>query len=271
LPEYTFPHQGLERTYRYFAPDNLPAGAPLVVVLHGFTSSADRIMDYTGMNKLAAEHGFAVAYPQGTRDQEGRTFWNVGYDFHAELPVDDVDFIVSLVRHLQDTFALSRKHTFLTGMSNGGDMCYLMACRHPEVFAAIAPVCGTMMQHYFSDCRPEAAPPLLAIASTADSTTLYSGDPDNADGWGAYAPMPEIIDFWTGPGPPATVRTDTLPDRDPTDGSTVVREHYTLDAGRREYVFYRIVGGGHDWPGASGNRDIRASAEIWRFFARQVR
>lgn len=267
---HTFEHQGRTRTYLYFAPDDLPADAPLVVVLHGFTSSADRIRDYTGMNELAAANGFAVAYPQGTRDQEGRTFWNVGYDFHAELPVDDVDFIVSLVRHLQDTFALSRKHTFVTGMSNGGDLCYLLACRHPEVFAAIAPVCGTMMLDYFDDCRAAAAPPLLAIASTADETTLYRGDSTNADGWGAYAAIPDIIDFWSGGIPGATWRTDTLPDRDPSDGSRVVREQYAHEQSSRELHFYRIESGGHDWPGASGNRDIEASAEIWRFFVRYL-
>ena len=28
-----------------------------------------------------------------------------------------------------------------------------------------------------------------------------------------------------------------------------------------------IVGGGHDWPGASGNMDIDASEEVWAFFS----
>ena len=28
---------------------------------------------------------------------------------------------------------------------------------------------------------------------------------------------------------------------------------------------YEVVNGGHDWPGAWGNMDINASAEIWGF------
>jgi polyhydroxybutyrate depolymerase len=263
-----FSHNGTDRSYLYYAPDQLSADAPLVVVLHGFTSSAENIMNYSGLNTLARENGFAVAYPQGSTDQEGKTFWNVGYDFHAGITTDDVDYIVQLVRDLQDRYSLSAENTFLTGMSNGGDLCYLMACRQPEVFRAIAPVCGTMMQSYFSDCLAEKAPPMLTISSTADEITRYQGDPENKDGWGAYVSVPAIIDYWASAIPNGSLQTDTLPDREPSDGSYVVREHYTGQVAGKELIFYRVVNGGHDWPGAWGNQDIRASEEIWAFFAR---
>ena len=32
-----------------------------------------------------------------------------------------------------------------------------------------------------------------------------------------------------------------------------------------EVWLYEVVNGGHDWPGAWGNMDINASAEIWGF------
>ena len=48
-------------------------------------------MRYTQLNEIADREGFIVAYPQGTIDSRGETFFNVGYDFNADSLVDDVD------------------------------------------------------------------------------------------------------------------------------------------------------------------------------------
>ena len=29
---------------------------------------------------------------------------------------------------------------------------------------------------------------------------------------------------------------------------------------------YKVIGGGHDWPGSYGNMDVNISEEIWKFF-----
>jgi polyhydroxybutyrate depolymerase len=252
-------------------PEDLPTGAPLLVVLHGFTSSARNIMQYSGFNELAEAHGFAVVYPQGTKDEQDRAFWNVGYDFHKDIKVDDVGFISNLVGELQHAYGLSLVNTFVTGMSNGGEMCYYLACRQPGVFKAIAPVAGTMMKHFFTNCAPEAAVPVLSIFGTHDKTTNYHGDMTNQDGWGAYAGVPTINSFWSNALEMQSVVTDTLPDLSMEDGSHVVRTTYrdSLDSSRMVYL--EIVGGGHDWPGAWGNMDIQASREIWAFFEKIVK
>ena len=49
----TLNYQGLERSYYLHVPENLKQGASLVVVLHGYTSSATTIMSYSGMNEVA--------------------------------------------------------------------------------------------------------------------------------------------------------------------------------------------------------------------------
>ncbi|MBT7752172.1 MAG: esterase, partial [Porticoccaceae bacterium] len=91
--EKTFPHQGLQRTYWLHLPADLKPDAPLMVVIHGYTSAAKYIMDYSKMNDIADREGFVVVYPQGTVDLRGNTFFNVGYDFHKDSDVDDLDFI----------------------------------------------------------------------------------------------------------------------------------------------------------------------------------
>ena len=141
---FNFLHNGLNREYIYYAPVNIQPDAPLVFVAHGFTGSAQGIMNYCGMNTVADQNGFAVCYPQGTSDSWGDNFWNVGYDFHSGVTVDDVGFIVSLASYLQSTYQLSTVNTFFTGMSNGGELCYLLACEVPNVFRAFAPVAGTI-------------------------------------------------------------------------------------------------------------------------------
>ena len=62
--DLVFKHGGLERSYKFYKPENLPANAPLVFVLHGRGQSSS--WSYSlGFNRLADANGFAVAYPQG--------------------------------------------------------------------------------------------------------------------------------------------------------------------------------------------------------------
>ena len=56
-------HNGLSRDYIVYVPENLPTDATLVVVSHGYTSSAETIMSYSGMNTVADKEKFLVVYP----------------------------------------------------------------------------------------------------------------------------------------------------------------------------------------------------------------
>lgn len=265
-----FLHEGKEREYLFYRPDSLPAGAPLLMVLHGFTSSAEIIRDYSGFNQLADEHHFAVVYPQGLKDNQGNTFWKVGYEFHDSLAIDDLGFLSRLLEYLQQEFTLSKSNAFALGMSNGGEMAYLLACYRPTIFRAIATVAATMMNVHFEQCQPGKQVPLLSIFGTADQTTNYYGDEENRDGWGAYKSIPEVIDFWASQINYDTLIRDSLKDIDTRDNSFVIRESYQNTGTAQEFLFYKVIGGDHDWPGAWGNKDIHASKLIWSYFAKSM-
>ena len=94
-------HGGVSRRYFVHVPQNIPVGSPLVVVMHGYTGSAEGIMEYSAMNELADRNGFVVLYPQGTRDQYGYSFFNVGYDFHVNSGIDDLGFVLHAVEEIQ--------------------------------------------------------------------------------------------------------------------------------------------------------------------------
>ena len=150
-PDYILRSGGMERTYKLHLPAGLPENAPLVVVLHGYGGNNNP--DRFAMNATADRHGFAVCYPQGAKDGRGKSCWNVGYPFQADMTVDDVRFLTELVRHLQKKHGLSRHNIFCTGMSNGGEMCYQLAAQRPRLFAAVAPVSGLMLDWLYKADR----------------------------------------------------------------------------------------------------------------------
>ena len=261
-----FNFDGIERQYLLYLPENLPNNAPLVFVLHGYTGNAQGIMEYSGMNEVAELNGFAVCYPQGTTDQYDNTFFNVNYAFQNNPSVDDVGFIVALAEYLQNTHELSSINTFSTGMSNGGDMSYRLACEASSTFRAIAPVAGLIMQDIYDSCNPENPVPVFETHGTEDDISWYDGDPFNEDGWGAYLDIPSTIDFFVNQNNLTDLNFSELPNSDPNDGSIIESYIYSSPYSSNEVWLYKVIGGGHDWPGSYGNMDVNISEEIWKFF-----
>ncbi|SUZ89169.1 uncharacterized protein METZ01_LOCUS42023 [marine metagenome] len=264
----TFFIGGQERQYYLYLPDGISDDAPLVFVLHGYSGDALGIMNYSGMNQVADDNGFAVCYPQGLSDDWDYNFWNVGYDWHEYETVDDVEFLTELAEHLRGAYDLSRDHVFSTGMSNGGDMSYLLACEASEIFRAIAPVAGCMMTWIYDSCDPIDPIPVFEIHGTDDDVTWWEGaDEIFNDGWGPWESVDTTFNFWTQLNGCTDFTMDTLPDINTSDGSYVISHKNTNGVNNNEVWLYEVVNGGHDWPGAYGNMDINSSEEIWSFFS----
>ena len=262
----TFNFDGLQREYLLYLPNNLVNDAPLVFVLHGYSGNALDIMEYSEMNEVADENGFAVCYPQGTADQYDNFFFNVGYEFQNNPTVDDVGFIVALAEYLQETYQLSTINTFSTGMSNGGDMSYMLACEASSTFRAIAPVAGMILYDIYNSCNPDNPVPVFETHGTQDNVTYYEGDPYNEDGWGAYLDIPSTIDYFVNQNSLTDMSFSELPNLNPNDGSIIESYIYSSPNSNNEVWLYKVIGGGHDWPGAYGNMDVNISEEIWKFF-----
>jgi len=280
--EKTFPHQGLQRTYWLHVPADLKPGAPLMVVIHGYTSGAKYIMDYSKMNDIADREGFVVVYPQGTVDLQGNTFFNVGYDFHRDSSVNDLSFIRELTVDVSQHYESNSSKIFVTGMSNGGDMSYMLACTSTDIFKAFAPVAGVLMKEIRDSCDTDTPIPLFEMHGTVDNISSYEGDMDNSDGYGAYLDLPSSTQFFVEANGLSKKRTIRLEDKTPNDGSTVIFERYYAEDNDLQVWFYIIEGGGHHWPGAqvpwwqypmdwvraqSDNNDINASEDVWSFFS----
>jgi polyhydroxybutyrate depolymerase len=122
------------------------------------------------------------------------------------------------------------------------------------------------MEPLYVDCTPEFPRSVIAFNGTDDPITRFAGDRKNADGWGAYESTPRVIELWSTVNDTPELEQTTLPDTDPTDGSTVELDRHWSKTHDREVRLYRVVGGGHAWPGVYGNMDINATVEIWAFF-----
>ncbi len=260
---------GLSREFILHLPDGLPVGAPLVVVLHGYSDSAQAISGYSGMDAVADREGFAVVYPQGMIDELGYSYWEVGYAFH-DGSVDDVGFLLALRELLLADQGLDPDAVFVTGMSNGGDMSYRMACEGGGAIRAVAPVAGCLMSWLAESCAPSPEVPLLEIHGTLDRTTPWEGDPDGSDGYGPYLGTAESVGHFVLAYGLDVEETEALPDLDPADGSTVIAHRWSRAGSSTAVWLYEIDGGRHDWPDASGNQDIAAEEEIWSFFRRSL-
>ena len=162
----TVKHQGLEREYLLYMPDSLPDDAPLVIVLHGYGGDADP--DRYGFEAVADANRFAVCYPRGEKNGEGKRGWNVRYPSQHDMRTDDVAYMRRLARHLQKKYGLSRRNTFCTGMSNGGDIAYVLAYECPDVFAAFAPVAGLTFEWAYRELDAKRPVPICEIHGTAD-------------------------------------------------------------------------------------------------------
>ena len=257
-------NQGIRREYKLYLPKGMKKNAPLIFVLHGYGGNNN--FDHLGFNELADKHGIAICYPLGSKDKRNHNCWNVGYPFQDTMEVDDVQFLCDLACQLQREYGLSRKQTFCTGMSNGGEMCYLLAYSSQKVFRAVAPVAGLTMAWMPESYSKPKKSPLFEIHGTEDRVSEWTGDLGNKGGWGAYIAVPDAIDFWVKRNNCPTHKQTELPLKH-SKANKVISHKYFDKKGRLSLQLYEIRGGGHTW----GDNDIDTPAEIWEFFSNVVR
>ena len=257
--EETFLHDGIEREYIYYAPDDIPVGAPLIFVLHGYTSVNNIIAGYSGFNSIADEHKVAICYPLGTRDVIGNTHWNANLEISE---TDDVGFLTELAIFLQEDRSLSSENTFACGMSNGGFMSYTLACEAPAVFSAVASVTGTMSGTDWEDCSSSDPIPVMQITGLMDDVVPADGSMSTFGGWGGAPDYLTVNEFWKEKNECASTE---VVDLFPTVQATYHRDGIN---GNQVWLF-AISNMEHNWPGFWSTDDfgIIAAEEIWDFFS----
>jgi polyhydroxybutyrate depolymerase len=150
--------------------------APLLVVLHGFGSTGERLARYWGVDALADAHGVLVSYPDGTANAEGRRFWNAtdACCNFRHAAVDDVAYVTSIIDAAESQYNVDKTRIFVAGHSNGGFMAYKMACEMSDRVAGIVSVAGAALTDDAA-CKPTSPVAVLQVHGAIDSVIRMRG------------------------------------------------------------------------------------------------
>ncbi len=258
----TIEHDGEMRSYILYVPQVYEEieEVPLVLCFHGYGSSAQTIAFYANFQEIADTANFIIAFPQGAI-HDNSTHWNVE-GWINNSPYDDIGFADLLINEISSEYAINQDRIYSTGMSNGGFMSFLLACQLSDKIAAVASVTGSITPQNLEDCSPTKFIPFLQIHGTSDNVIPYELSVNYTES------IPTLLDYWTSFNECEEDPTfEALPNISTTDFSTVEKYTYTDCTSNIENIHFKVLGGGHDWPGAWGNMDINASKEIWDFFA----
>jgi len=248
--------QGITRTYVVHLPTNYNASNqyPLVINLHGLNASATQQESYSQFNTVADANNFIIVYPNAV---EGS--WVIN-------EANDVNFISNLINIIRSSYSCNNC-LFITGMSQGGFLSYKLACSLPQTITAIAVVSGNMSQNLQNTCVISGGIPVMHFHGTSDSLVNYTGTV-------GIPPVPTTINWWIDQNNSnASPQVSTLPNLTTLDDSTVEKYFYDGGANGSEVTHYKIINGGHTWPGGvaipvfgNTNLDIDASQIIGSFF-----
>jgi polyhydroxybutyrate depolymerase len=262
----SFEFDGQTRDYIVYLPPGYKPGLPLVLNLPGYDVTPQEELDYTSMIDVADTANFVIVYPSGVNNR-----WNSGISDNPNWPapdVDDVAFLSALIDTIHAQYSIDLERVYSCGWSNGGFMSFKLACELGDRIAGVASVGGAISTQVDSSCY---SMPIMLFHGTADSIVTY----DASNNY--MRTVEETIEFWMGINNINCIPdTLSLPDINQTDGCSVDLITYRDPINEADVVFFKIIGGGHAWPGGNrdlpnerfGNtcRDINASAEIWRFF-----
>jgi polyhydroxybutyrate depolymerase len=273
-------HKGQQRKFLLHLPADFSGSKkiPLLIILHGGGSGPEGMIRLTGgrFNALSDEKGFIAVYPYGLYRH-----WN---DYRKEPidrahreKMDDVGFISALIDRMTADYGCDPERVFAAGISNGGFMCYRLACELPGKIRAIAAVSATNPAGTDSICRPARGVDVMIINGTKDPLVPYGGGRVRVFGIdrGEVLSTGETVKFWAKVNNCGMAETIEVPGKSPAGATRLTILRHACPNGRR-VILYSVDGGGHTWPGGrqylpksiigETNTDIDACDEIWNFF-----
>ncbi len=267
---------GGARAYKLYIPAAHAARKPmpLIVMLHGCKQNPDDFAAGTGMNALAEQHGFLVAYPEQTSRANGANCWNWFNTADQARDGAEPSIIAGIVREIAAAEAVDKRRVFVAGLSAGAAMAVILGVTYPDVFAAVGAHSGlphgaahdvaSAFAAMHGGARKTAAP--LPVP-----TIVFHGDQDRT----VIASNGDAIIAQAVAGQTAPLHKKAINGKDSRRSREHVRTVWADDTGRPRIEQWALHGGTHAWSGGSpagSYTDAQgpdASAEMVRFFLAQ--
>jgi polyhydroxybutyrate depolymerase len=243
--QVTIQSGGIERSFLLTVPDSaLQRPVPLLTVFHGVFGDAEIIQAVTGFPQKAVEEGFITAAGNGTGES-----WNAGVCCNPASAenVDDVGFTRDMVAAIQSEYCIDESRIYATGFSNGAAMVFRLACEAADLFAAFAPVAGSVA---LFPCEPNAPRPIQIINNVSDPVVGFA--------LGEFS----FAEFVGHNACDATRETVQL-------SPTATCELAPRCAAGATTELCAVTDLGHQWPGGATNPDgqFDATDAVWEFLS----
>ena len=266
-----------ELEYLLHIPPGLdPAGAPLLLMLHGCTQTPEDFARGTRMNQLAQAHGYVVAWPAQSAERNPNRCWNWFRAGDQQRGGGEPALLAALTLDLLASHGLDAGRVYVAGLSAGGAMAAVLADTHPDVYAAIGVHSGLPtgmandMPSAFAAMRKggRGRRPTAATAGERVPAIVFHGDsdatvhPGNGQG---------VVEQSLGDGSAADALASTERGSRPGERSATRTVHRAAD-GRIVAEHWLVHGAGHAWSGgdAAGSytdpQGPDASLQMLRFF-----
>jgi polyhydroxybutyrate depolymerase len=246
---------GIQRDYELSIPPgyNGATKAPLLLSIHGFTTTIAQQDKGTQFPGEAGKRGYIVVTPQAPAREVtigGSTFdapiWNIpgaAGSTNGPMAGDDVSYLNGLLNRLEATLCVDKAREYVSGMSNGAEMTMALICSYDQRFAAAGPVAGVNL---LATCKAMHATPLIAFHGTADQLVNYKGGASALDPNLHLPSVAARMAAFAALGGCATPPTTTQPDADVSHTVWRCPANMGLE-------LYTVIGGGHAWPGSPTN------------------
>ena len=250
----------IERTYWLAAPPLTPA--PLLIALHGLGMDGRALAGWSGLAERGPAAGFATVFPDGLGQVWADAAWLP--DAWMRRGVDDVAFLGAIAGELAAEGVARRSDPFVVGLSNGAVFAEHVARQGLLRLSGVALLAASARAASRDACpRPSRAARALFIIGTADPVVPYDGGLPRGvmaalarrrvrrrfgePRWGPLVAVEEVVADWVagnGCSPEAVADELAMP-----GGAPAVTRLSWGGVDVPGVTLYRIVGGGHGWPG----------------------
>jgi poly(3-hydroxybutyrate) depolymerase len=237
--KYTCTYDDVEHDFILCAPEET-AGAPLIVLLHGYGKSAESMKSETKFDVEANAAGYGVLYVSGSCSPyvtPKLLGWNSGIKGHGIEGYDDVGFLIALANYMKQEYSFAEDRIYACGFSNGAVMMHRLAMENDGTYSGFISVAGKMAESVWENKNETNDVSFFQITGGKDDFVPKRGD-ENAEPSTSPA-IEDVMDYW--------VTTSGLSLSETVELENGELKKYSADGKKNQVWDLFVKDGTHSW------------------------